>query len=346
MRQSLAPEDLEHMLRHAESAWQDLRGRSLFITGGTGFFGRWLLEGLAHANDRLSLQTKATVLTRDPAAFALKAPHLASRPDIRLHAGDLRDFVFPEGEFTHIIHAGTTSAYHIAPDEMFDTILSGTRRVLDFAAQCGVRKLLFTSSGAVYGRLPPEITHVSEEYAGAPDCTLPSSAYGEGKRAAELMCVLAASRHGFEAKIARCFAFVGPHLPQDSHFAIGNFMRDVLAGEDIRILGDGQPRRSYLYAADLAVWLWTILCQGQSCRAYNVGSGEDLSILETAQAVHEAAGSTQGIQVAQKPVPGQPRPGYVPCVRRAGEELGLHVRVSLCEAIRRTLHWTRHGSAL
>jgi len=346
MSRPLASEDLDHMLRHAEVAWQDLRGKSLFITGGTGFFGRWLLEGLVHANQKLSLELRATVLTRDPAAFALRAPHLASRPEIRLHPGDLRDFEFPEGRFTHLIHAGTTSAYHIDSAEMFDTILRGTRHVLEFAAQCGVQKLLFTSSGAVYGRLPPEITHVTEEHAGAPDCTLPSSAYGEGKRAAELMCVLAASKHGFEAKIARCFAFVGPHLPQDSHFAIGNFIRDVHAGEDIRILGDGQPRRSYLYAADLAVWLWTILNQGQASRAYNVGSAEGLSIFETAQTVLRAAGSTRAIHVAQRPAPGQLPTGYVPCIRRAAEELGLEVRVPLSEAVQRTLHWTRHGSAL
>ncbi len=122
------------------------------------------------------------------------------------------------------------------------------------------------------GNSPPELTHIPEDYAGAPPTTDSTSAYGQAKRASEFLCTMYARQFGFAAVIARLFAFAGPYLPLNLNFAIGNFMRDVLAGGPVRIAGDGTPYRSYLYAADLAVWLLTFLIKGKSARPYNVGS--------------------------------------------------------------------------
>lgn len=335
---ALPIEDLEHVLNHTCGLWEELRGQRIFLTGGTGFFGLWLLESFVHANERLSLGARATVLTRSPAAFALRAPHLAGRPELEFVQGDVRNFVFPEGEFPFIIHAGTTSSAPVEPREMFDTIVTGTRRVLEFAASRGTRKLLFVSSGAVYGRPPPEMTHIPEDYLGALDFSEPAVAYAEGKRAAEMLCTLNACNDGYEAKIARGFAFVGPHLPLDAHFAIGNFIRDARHGGPIQVQGDGTPFRSFLYAADLAVWLWTILLRGQGSRAYNVGSPQAVSITEVAHTVRDASGGEVTVTVARPRRAGAPL-RYVPDTTRAEQELGLKPQIDLGEAVRRTMHW-------
>lgn len=330
--------DLEHVLEHTRGLWEELRGQSLFITGGTGFFGHWLLESFTHANDVLGLRARATVLSRNPAAFARKSPHLAARPELNWLTGDVRDFAFPPGAFPYVIHAGTTSGAPVEPLEMFDTIVQGTRRMLDFAATHGTRKFLFISSGAVYGKQPPELTHIPEDYTGAPDPLDPASAYGEGKRAAELLCSLISRKNGFEVKIARCFTFVGPHLPLDTHFAVGNFIRDALAGGPI-VVKNGAPYRSYLYAADLAVWLWTILFRGQGSRAYNVGSPQAVSITEVAHAVRDASGGAVTVTVARPRRAGASL-RYVPDTARAEQELGLKLQVDLGESVSRTIAWT------
>ena len=338
----LPPEDLEHVLEHTRELWSEASGGSFFITGGTGFFGMWLLESFAHINDKLALGMRATVLTRDPAAFASKAPHLATRADLRFIQGDIRSFPFPEGHFDYIIHAATEASTKLneeAPHEMFDAIVAGTRRVLDFATHCGVKKLLLTSSGGVYGKQPSEITHISEDYLGAPDPLLSASAYGEGKRLAEHMCCVHARHHGYEAKIARGFAFVGPHLPLDAHFAIGNFIRDAKRGAPIQINGDGTPMRSYLYASDLAVWLWTILFKAPHARAYNVGSVEDISIKDLADVVAMAHGGGLPLKPAVSQQSGCSILRYVPAINRASEDLGLRVRINLVEGINKTFIW-------
>jgi dTDP-glucose 4,6-dehydratase len=338
--------DLDHVLLHTEGLWEPLRGQRVFITGGTGFFGRWVLESFVRANDALDLEATAWVLTRDPAAFALKAPHLAKDRAIRLNGGDFTSFEFPKGGFYAVLHAATEPEFTPnagAPLGIFDANVRGTRRVLDFARASGAARFLFTSSGAAYGRQPSEMTHIAEEYAGAPDTMDAGSAYGQSKRACEFMCAMYARQYGFAAPIARCFAFAGPHLPLDLNFAIGNFVRDGLSVGDgpIRVGGDGTPRRSYLYAADLAVWLWTILFRGESCRLYNVGSGADLSIAELARKVAEVVAPGIPIVIAKEAVAGAPLARYVPSVARAGNELGLKVWVPLEEGIRRMAAWRR-----
>jgi dTDP-glucose 4,6-dehydratase len=334
--------DLEYILNETESIWAEMRKQRIFITGGTGFFGCWLLESFCHINKKLCLEAKATVLTRDPSAFMKKCPHLAAEDDLTFVVGDVRNFVFPVGDFSYVIHAATEASAKQAaeqPLEMLTTIIDGTERILEFTQTHGTRKLLLTSSGAVYGKQPGHLTHVSEGYLGGPNPLDPASVYGEGKRVSEQMCALAATRSSIEFKIARCFAFVGPHLPLDAHFAIGNFIGDVLAGRPILIGGDGTPRRSYLYAADLAIWLWSILFRAPSLVPFNVGSGMDLSILEIAQAVAQALDPQIEIRVSRQPVPGSSVARYVPAVDRALEMLGLRQGVDLQESIRRTAAW-------
>lgn len=336
--------DLDHILEHTQGLWDELRGQRLFITGGTGFFGCWLLESFAWANDKLGLNARAVVLTRDPEAFARKAPHLARHPAISFHNGDVCNYEFPEGPFSHVIHAATEVNAQLNTENpllVFNTIVEGTRRTLDFAVHVGAKKILFASSGAVYGRQPSEVTHIPESYNGKLDPLDPKSAYGEGKRAAEMLCCLYARQCGLEPKIARCFAFVGPYLPLDSHFAIGNFIRDALRGGPIQVNGDGTPYRSYLYAADLAIWLWTILLIGDSCRPYNVGSEQEVAIRDVAHCVAATFSDHIAVEIAGCPVLDPRQERYVSDISRTRKELNLREWIGLPEAIRRTIAFYR-----
>jgi nucleoside-diphosphate-sugar epimerase len=337
-------DDLDHILAHSQGIWDELRGQRLFITGGTGFFGCWLLESFTWANDKLGLNAQAVVLTRHPDTFRRKAPHLACHPAIQLHTGDVCSFEFPGGSFSHVVHAAAEANVKLGTENplgMFDTIVAGTRRTLEFARQAGAKKLLLTSSGAVYGRQPADLTHIPEDYPGAPDPSDPRSAYGEGKRAAELLGALYVKQFALEVKIARCFAFVGPYLPLDAHFAVGNFIHDGLRGGPIVVQGDGTPYRSYLYAADLAIWLWTILSRGKANYPYNVGSAQAMTIAALAQTVAQAFAPPPAIQIVQSPRPGQRAARYVPVTKRAETELNLRKYLDLPEGIQRTVRWHR-----
>lgn len=341
MKKNVLSEDLDYILLKTQELWEELRNKRILITGGTGFFGCWLLESFCWANEKLRLGAEAVVLTRNPEKFRGKVPHLAGNKAIILLQGDVGDFEFPLGEFYCVIHAATEASASLndnSPLVMFDTIVNGTRRCLEFARAAGAKKFLLTSSGAVYGRQPPEIPNIPEDYTGAPDTMDPKWVYGEGKRTAEILCSTYSKIYGIESKIARCWAFVGPYLPLDIHFAIGNFIRDGMAGGTIKISGDGTPFRSYMYAADLTVWLWTILFKGVSCRPYNVGSSEAVSIAETAKIVAECCQGAK-VTIAKVADPLKPAERYVPEVIRGKTELGFNTTISLSTSILKTIEW-------
>jgi nucleoside-diphosphate-sugar epimerase len=343
----LPSEDLEHVLTHTRPLWEAVRGHRLFVTGGTGFFGAWLLESFAFCNRKLNLNAEMTVLTRDPGAVLTKMPHIREEPSIKPLQGDVSSFIFPEGQFDYVIHAAVPTSAEAAsqPMALMRTILHGTERVIEFAERCEARHFLLTSSGAVYGRQPEAMSQVCEDYLGSPLWLEAKAVYAEGKRVSEQMCSIAANDCDTRYSIARCFAFVGPHLPLDQHFAIGNFIGDVLASNRIIIRGDGTPLRSYLYAADLAIWLWTMLLSESRSDAnplvLNVGSSEAISILDLARVVVEELNVKLKIEVAGKASPGEPLEQYVPDVRRAESLLGLRQMIGLREAIRRTANWYR-----
>ena len=329
-------------MAHTEPLWADARGARFFLTGGTGFVGTWLTESLLWANRRLSLGLSAVLLTRNPAAFRARSPRLAEDPAVTLQSGDAAGFHFPEGTFPLVIHAATER--YVPPDRerpvsIFDADIAATRRALEFARSHGAARFLFTSSGAVYGQQPPEIARIPEEYPGAPSPADAGSAYGQGKRISEFFCSSYASVYGFDALIARLFALVGPYLPLDANYAVGNFIRDALAGGPVRIEGDGTPYRSYLYAADLAIWLWTILFRGASARPYNVGSPEALTIADLARRVVAVAAPGAAIRIARQAQPGVPASRYAPATERAEKELGLRPWISLEDGVRRTWEW-------
>ena len=229
-RRKLLNNDLQHILTHTRDLWEELRGGRLFITGGTGFVGTWLLESFVDANQKLGLDAKVVVLSRNPDAFHKKAPHLTSLESVQFLQGDVREFEFPKESFTHVIHAAA-EVEHLGQDPLLElsTLFQGTQHVLKFAQYCNSQKFLLISSGGVYGKQPSELKNIPESYQGAPDPCDAKSFYGEGKRIAELLGAQF-MKQGLEVKIARGFTFIGPYLPLDARFAIGNFIRDALRG--------------------------------------------------------------------------------------------------------------------
>lgn len=340
--------DLDLIYTKSKDEFAALSGKKIFITGGTGFFGKWLLYAFTNANNKLQSPVKISVLSRNPLQFLTRHPEFRENQHIQFITGDITNFAFPDGCFDFIIHAATEASDKLnreSPELMLNTIINGTKRIFEFAKNCKSERVLLTSSGAVYGKQPIDMDRTPEDFRGGPNILDVNAAYAEGKRVSELLGAIHAKQSGQSVLIARCFAFVGPFLPIDTHFAIGNFINDCLNNRDIIIKSDGTPHRSYLYAADLVIWLLKILIHGVSLRAYNVGSEKSLSIKEISENVLTVWNENPELQKYRKnklkyevlsASKGGPPEKFVPSTKRICSELGVSESFSLHDAILKT----------
>jgi len=330
---NLPTSDIDAGVWNSAGSLESMRGARVLVTGGTGFLGSWLVSSLLRASTLLGLGLRLVLLTRNPDSVPI-----AESPEVSLLRGDVRSLDDP-GELNFIVHGAATSSSIYGQDDgipknMAATVVEGTQAVLDLGARYHAR-VLFLSSGAVYG---PQTSPVSEDCMSAPDSMDPRSTYGQAKRLAETLCVAAAESLEVSVVVARLFAFIGPRIPLDIHFAAGNFMRDALDGRPITVGSDGLPRRSYMYTGDLPEWCWTLIAAGRSGVAYNVGSSEPVTIAELANEIARIPAPPLEVQILGAPN-GETPPWYVPVTTRVETEFGLGLRTPLDDALQKTYAW-------
>jgi dTDP-glucose 4,6-dehydratase len=304
-----------------------------------------MLETALAANRELALDMEIFAQSRDPERFLARVPHLragvtwvASAP-LALEAAQFGSRGLDA--IVHLVTEADGAATRARPNEARATILGSTERALALARATGVRHFLFTSSGSVYFRDGARVPCAESAplHAEADGTSSVAAIGGAAKRAAEEACARAAAEWGLHATVARCFAFVGPHLSLAGKFAIGNFMCDALEGRDVVLSGDGTAVRSYLYASDLAAWLWRVMFRAPAGEAYNVGSAREVSLREAAELIVREVAPGRKIQVLGAPTGMVDY--YVPDTQRIERELGVRETVALDEAVRRTANWCR-----
>lgn len=336
-------EDLDYIYQNTQNIWEPLRGKSIFLTGGTGFFGKWLLESFIYVNEKLGLKAKIISLSRNPELFIQEYSFYNEyKSSVRFVKGDILTYDFNiEEEVQYIIHAATAASDLLNKNNpllMMDTITLGTRNVLDFALTQNIDGFLFVSSGAVYGKQPYDVSCINETDSFKIDINNSNSAYSEGKRVAELYCSTYFEKYDLPVKIARCFAFVGPYLPLETHFAIGNFINNIIKNEDIVISGDGSTTRSYMYASDLSIAIWKILLIGKNNKPYNVGLNKAYSLKEIALMLKKNYGNNVQILNMNKDLP---KNVYVPNIKTLINELEIKQFIQIEEAIRKTIEFNK-----
>lgn len=336
--------DAEAVLFGRVEQLASLKNQNLFLSGGTGFLGSWLLELISVLNEKHQFNLKVKVLSRNFKAFAKRLPHLGTLSWISYQEGDIRHLAELPREIGYIIHAAALTDRRIFashPSAVAETNSLGAMRI--FRAAClleDLKKFVLVSSALVYGRQPWELQHVSEEFSGSLRCDDVNSVYAESKRFAEVIAQCVISESKIPVVTVRPFAFVGPYQSLELPWAVTDFIRDSFAGGPIRIMGDGATVRSLMYASDFAFGVLSAAANGVPRTVYNIGSPEAIDLGSLAQKITQFFSPVPEIFTKVGQV-GHERSRLVPSIDRAIADLRLEIKVSLMEALQRTITWNR-----
>lgn len=349
MKSSIA-KDLEEIWKRTRFELKSLSGKTLLLTGGTGMFGIWILYLLLYAKEHGISTKKLLVLSRNPGRFINNHPTLCADLEIDWITGDIRSFQYSVEKIDFCIHGASTSAQETfvgtSNYQKYVTITQGTNRILDLVQELDIETFLYLSSGAIFGGDVNAIGSNSEEtYIPRTHHLDDRFTLGHAKRSAETLCFLARELDPHRIiNITRLFTFVGPYMPFDVHYAIGNFLGSAHAGGPIRLRTAGVAIRSFMYMADAVTWIFKSLMLNVNIPfPLHIGSEKAISIYDTAQLIATKANCEVIIEPQVSDTPSPAPNFYVPSTRRTRELLQVEEWTNLSSSIEKTLSWLSKG---
>lgn len=332
--------DIRRSLQNMVPNLDALRGKTILITGGTGFVGAWVARSLAWLNDKFDFKCRIILLARNPDKLEKNDPELYQRADITFIRSDVRSIHNLPNDVNFIIHAAASpdNRIHMSdPVNTMDVIAIGTKAVMDAATRLSdIEGIVHLSSGQVYGKPPVNGDTLIETMLGGFFKSDITSIYPEAKRYSETVCLAYRSLYKLPISIVRPFSFIGPFQELNKPWAINSFLQEALNNQPIRIVGNGKPQRSYLYATDMAAWLLMALANGKRGDVYNLGSSEAVSLLDVANKINAIISKPVEIIVQNH---NNDISKFVPNLDHITKQLKIQELFSFEKALQHTVKW-------
>lgn len=314
----------------------DLKNSKILVTGGSGFFGSWILKFVLYLNDNFSFNIKLYLLARRITKNISEI--VSQREDIIFLQQDIRNIKEVPLNINYVVHAACSpdNREHISnPVEVMDIISSGGKQLFEHCLNMpNLKRIINLSSGQIYGKV--EKNYISENDIGAIEPNSIKSIYPEAKRFSETLSKAYESLYKLPIVQVRPFSFIGPFMSLEKPWAINNFLHDAIKFKKIKIIGNGKPIRSYMYPTDMVEWLFNILVNAQNGCNYNLGSDEGVSLEELALTIKDKIDSSIEIQILKM---NENNNVFLPNLDFIKKELGVSIKVGFNKAIEETIKW-------
>jgi dTDP-glucose 4,6-dehydratase len=340
-------EDLQKLFKHTDTTkLEKLRNSKIAITGGAGFIGTWLLEVIHFLNNNFDYKISAIIFDRDFERLKGHAPHLHDNPNFEMKRSDVRYLVELPKDTNYLIHAAGVpdNRTHLSnPVDVMSTLAIGVEQVLKATDRLSdFRMFVNLSSSLVYGSFNDcqRPTKESDRLASSHE----ASPYVAGKIYAENFVSSYRQQFRTPALTLRPFTFVGPYQTITSPWALNNFINDAINSNTIKVLGSGKTVRSFLYGADVAVWILTALSNGKSGDLYNLGSPEAVELATVAKDVTSFFSTPKEIMFVGSNVKNEKVSYMVADTSLIDSTFGLKPAFSNRDAIKRSIDWYLLGN--
>lgn len=345
MTEFLLRSDIEEIVSRLRDSARVLSGKTVLLTGGRGFLGRYFTEIFAALNNDV-LEKPVRVVILDNLITAGEAGSEAfSDPNMEFVPHDvIKPFPW-EGDLDFIIHAaGIASPYYYRayPLETLEVAITGTRNMLELAEMQGARFTFFSSS-EIYGDPDPKHVPIPESYRGNVSCQGPRACYDESKRVGETLCYIFHTKNGTHTNVIRPFNVYGPGMQETDYRVLPNFASRVKAGDALKVYGTGNQTRTFCYITDAMVGFLEVAMNGVAGEAYNIGNPKpEISMVELVESMEKVLGRDLDYDVIEYPdsYPADEPNRRAPDIRKAQLQLKYAPEVTLEDGLGRFLNWT------
>ncbi len=340
----MLPTDIDEMASRLKDLAPAFSGKTVLLTGGRGFLGRYFTRALAKMNETMDKPCEVVVLDNLITA-GKEGSKDENLPNVRFIKHDIIKPYWHEGHVDYILHAAGIASpfyYRAYPLETLEVAVSGTRHVLELAKSSRAR-ILFFSSSEIYGDPDPRFVPIEESYRGNVACQGPRACYDESKRLGETLCYIYHTMHGVSVCVVRPFNVYGPGMQETDYRVLPNFASRIKGNLPLHIYGSGVQTRTFCYITDAIVGFLQTLVRGVPGEAYNIGNPEpEISMLDLAKRIEKVLGKKVNYVAAQYPdsYPADEPQRRCPDIRKAKLQLKYEPLVGLDEGLRRFFAWS------
>jgi UDP-glucuronate decarboxylase len=341
----LLPSDIDEIVERLSPAAQAFAGKTVLLTGGRGFLGRYFMEVFGALNTKV-LKEPVTLVAMDNMITAGKeGAEVPDLPNVEFIRHDVIQPFQWDRPLDYVIHAAGIASpfyYRAYPLETLEVAISGTRRMLELADKHDARFTFFSSS-EIYGDPDPKHVPMAESYRGNVSCQGPRACYDESKRVGETLCYIFHNSNGTHTNTIRPFNVFGPGMQETDYRVLPNFASRIKGGQPLHVYGTGNQTRTFCYITDAIVGFLLVVLKGVAGEAYNIGNPEpEISMVDLVKRIEKVSSRPVAYDVVEYPdsYPADEPNRRAPDIRKARLQLGYDPTVSLDDGLKRFLDWS------